>query len=102
MRYLLNNKIYDTEKSELIVIYEKSIEYKGLFVNTYPVYRHSLFKTPKGQFFVHIGDYVGRADISYDNKDYIELLSEDEVKVILNKLNEIDKYVELFDDLGEG
>ena len=102
MKYILNNKIYDTEKSELIIIYEKSIKHKGLFIDTYPVYRHSLFKTQKGQFFVHIGNYIGRTDIAYDNKDYIELLSDEDVKEILSKLNQIDKYKELFDDLEEG
>lgn len=102
MRYILNNKIYDTEKSEEIMRYEKSIEHKGMFINTYPKYEHTLYKTAKGHFFVHIGKYLGRTDISYDDKDYIELLPEDTVKEILCKLNLIDKYTELFDDLEEG
>lgn len=103
MRYMLNNKVYDTEKAQEIIKYIKPIEHKGIFgYSSYPRFRHTLYKTQKGQFFVHIGEYVGRPDISYNNKDYIELLSDNEVKAILNSLNEIDKYDELFDDLEEG
>lgn len=103
MRYLLNNKIYDTEKAKEIIKYIKPIKHKSIFgYYFYPQYRHTLYKTTKGQFFVHIGEYVGKSDISYSNKDYIELISEEEVKEILNKLNDIDKYIELFNDLEEG
>lgn len=102
MRYLLNNKVYDTEKAQEIIKYIKPIEHNGLFFKTYPKYRHTLYKTQKGKFFVHIGEYIGNPDISYVDKDYIELLSADEVKEVLNKLNEIEKYEEIFDDLEEG
>lgn len=102
MRYLLNNKVYDTEKAQEIIKYIKPIEHNGLFLKTYPKYRHTLYKTQKGKFFVHIGEYVGNSDISYGDKDYIELLSADEVKEVLNQLNEIEKYEEIFDDLEEG
>lgn len=101
-RYLLDNKVYDTEKAEEIIKYIKPIKYKGLFFNTYPKYRHTLYKTQKGKFFVHIGEYVGNPEILYDDKDYIEILSADEVKEILNKLNDIEKYDEIFGDLEEG
>lgn len=102
MRYLIKNKVYDTEKAQEIIKYIKQIEHKGLFVTTYPKYRHTLYKTQKGQFFVHIEEYVGQTDVAYSDKDYIELLSENEVKEILNKLNKIEIYNKLFDDLEEG
>ena len=102
MKYLINGKVYDTEKSQEIIKYTQGIEHKGLFVTTYPRYEHTLYKSPKGQFFVHIGEYVKQSAVVYSDKDYIELLSEEEVKEILNQLNEIDKYKELFDDLEEG
>lgn len=51
MRYMLNNKIYDTEKAQEIVQYTKPIEHKSLFFTTYPRYTHTLYKTQKGQFF---------------------------------------------------
>ena len=102
MRYILNNKVYDTEKAKEIIQYIKPIEHKGSFgMYFYPKYEHTLYKSIKGQFFVHIGNYVG-TEICYPDKDYIELLSENDVKKILNKLNKIDLYNELFDDLEEG
>ena len=101
-KYLLNNKVYDTDKAEEVIKYKKTIEHNGLFCKTYPEYRHTLYKTQKGQFFVHIGEYVGDFDVSYNNKDYIELLDIDEVKDILNRLNAIEQYKKFFDDLEEG
>lgn len=101
MKYLINNKVYDTEKAQEIIKYIKPIEHKGLFVTTYPRYRHTLYKTKKGQFFVHVGECLTQ-DIAYSHKNYIELLSDDEVKAILNNLNAINQYNELFDDLEEG
>lgn len=103
MRYLLDNKIYDTEKAQEIITYIKSVPCEGPFnLTTYPRYRHTLYKTTKGQFFVHIGKHVKESPVTYNDKDYIELLTEDKVKEILNQLNAIDKYEELFDDIEEG
>lgn len=101
MEYLLNNRIYDTEKAQEILKYKKAIEHKGLMFTTYPRYAHVLYKTKKGQFFVHVGKCL-ESDIAYPDKDYIELLSDNEVKEILNKLNAVKIYEELFDDLEEG
>lgn len=101
MRYLLNNKVYDTEKAQQILKYRKTMEHKGLVFTTYPRYEHTLYKTKKGQFFVHVGKCLEN-DIAYPDKDYIELLSDNEVKEILNKLNDVQLYNELFDDLEEG
>ena len=54
-RYLLNNKVYDTENAEEIIKYIKPIEHNGLFFKSYPKYIHTLYKTQKGHFFVHVG-----------------------------------------------
>ena len=51
---------------------------------------------------MHVGKYVGKADVSYQDKDKIELLSEKEVKEILNQLNEVETYKKIFNDLEEG
>ena len=102
MKYIIDHKVYDTEKSTEIIKYTQGIEHKGLFVTTYPKYEHTLYKSQKGQFFVHIGKYVGNTDVSYQDKDKIELLSEKEVKEILNQLNEVETYKKIFNDLEEG
>lgn len=102
MKYLINGKVYDTEKSQEIIKYVQGVENKGMFITTYPRYEHTLYKSPKGQFFVHIGKYVGKTDVSYSNKDYIELKSEEEAKEILEELNQIEKYIEVFGEMEEG
>lgn len=103
MRYLINNKIYDTEKSIKIKTFIKPIIHKSLFgLYTYPIYQHTLYKTKNGQFFVHIGKYVGNGNISYSDEDYIELYSEDKVKEVLNAINDIDTYKKLFGEIEEG
>ncbi len=101
MRYLVNHKIYDIEKSEKIIQYSKAIEHTNLLGKTYPRYEHTLYKTAKGNFFVHIGKYIG-TNFKYQDYDYIELLTEEEVKDILEELNEEELYKKLFGDLEEG
>lgn len=51
---------------------------------------------------MHVGKYVGNTGVSYQDKDKIELLSEKEVKEILNQLNEVETYKKIFNDLEEG
>lgn len=80
---------------------EKRYLMNGLWFTTYPVYRHRLYKSQKGQFFIHVGEYVGKTGI-FDDEDYIEVISEEKTKKILNQLNLIEKYEEIFNDLEEG
>lgn len=101
-RYLLNNKVYDTDKAEEIIKYRKAVKHNGLVFDTYPQYIHTLYETQKEQFFVHIGEYVKDSNVLYTDKDYIELLETDEVKEILNQLNAIEEYKKIFNDLEEG
>ena len=102
MKYLLNNKVYDTEKSKEIIKYSKSVKTPFFNFFVYPKYEHTLYKTKKGAFFVHIGKYLNSSSIIYDDLDCIELITEEEVKKILNNLNKIEKYEELFGKLEEG
>ncbi len=102
MRYLLDGKIYDTEKSEKIIKYKKGVEHKGLFLTTYPEFEHTIYKTPKGNFFVHVGKYLGEKDISYKDTDYIELISTSKVKEVLEQLNDVDIYEKIFRKIEEG
>ena len=91
------------EKAEEILKYIKTIEQKSIWgLYCYPKYECTLYKTQKGNFFVHVGKYVGNTDVSYQDKDKIELLSEKEVKEILNQLNEVETYKKIFNDLEEG
>lgn len=48
MKYLLNNKVYDTEKAEEILKYIKTIEQKSIWgLYRYPKYECTLYKTQK-------------------------------------------------------
>lgn len=102
MRYLVNNQVYDIEKSKKILEYIKPIECTTLLLGKmYPRYEHTLYRTAKGKFFVHVGKYTG-SSFGFRDEDYIELLTEDEVKRILENLNKIELYEELFGELEEG
>lgn len=46
-RYLLNNKVYDTDKAEEIIKYRKAVKHNGLVFDTYPQYIHTLCKVEK-------------------------------------------------------
>ena len=95
--------INEAKKAEEILKYIKTIEQKSIWgLYCYPKYECTLYKTQKGNFFVHVGKYVGNTNVSYQDKDKIELLSEKEVKEILNQLNEVETYKKIFNDLEEG
>ena len=47
MKYLIGNKVYDTETAQEVIKYIKQIEHNGLFVNTYQKYEHTLYKKLK-------------------------------------------------------
>lgn len=102
MKHLLNNKVYDTEKSKEIIKYSKAVKTPFFNFFVYPKYEHTLYKTKKGVFFVHIGKYLNSSSVIYNDLDYIELIAEEEVKKILNNLNKIEEYEELFGKLEEG
>ena len=97
MQYLVNNRIYDTEKAEKIISYSKSSEINRVgYLTIYKKYKHTLYKTKKDRYFVIIEDYK---DIE---REKIELLTETEVKDLLCELNAIDKYKDLFGNIEEG
>lgn len=97
MRYLINNKLYDTEKSEKIITFEKSLEIWSIGgVTMYKKFTHVLYKTNKGKYFLIIENCKNSA---YDE---IQLLTETEVKDLLCELNAIDTYELLFGEIEEG
>lgn len=97
MQYLVNNRIYDTEKAEKIISYSKFLEINRLGCLTmYKKYKHTLYKTKKDRYFLVIEDY------KHIEHEEIELLTETEVKDLLCELNAIDEYKDLFGELEEG
>lgn len=93
MRFIVDNKIYDTDKAELLAEGERQYEEKSFLLDCtfYPHYKTKLYKTEKGNyFFVYIRD----------SKNLIEVTDEETAKGWLMYKN-YSKYVELFGELEE-
>lgn len=97
MKAIIGNKLYDTEKAELIYDYLKNEPQPCFWNNKLPInYWRAvdIYKTSKGQYFLHIH--------TKDNlKERIELIEECDVKNIIQKLNP-DQYIEIFGEVEEG
>ena len=94
MRFIVNNKIYDTDKAELLAegiyeVREPSI-FKGF--DTVCKCKSKLYKTQKGTYY-----FVYEYKLSH----CIELVTEDEAKSWLMHAD-YSKYAELFGELEEG
>lgn len=94
MKFIVENKIYDTDKAELIAEgYRKFKEYSSLLgVYLYPERMSQLYKTKKGAYFF---------TYEYSLKHCMELVTEDEAKSWLMRAD-YSKYAELFGELEEG
>ena len=92
MRFIANNKIYDTDKAELLCTGKKQWELKTSFGILCPTRETTLYKTAKGSyFFTSKGDY---------DQYHIEVTNEEIAKRFLVR-NNYDKYAELFGELEE-
>lgn len=100
MKFIVNNKIYDTDTSEEICKFKKAMPIKNLLGTIYPMFRCTLYKSKKGQFFYYIGEAVGT--VTYSDYNEIRLLTETETKELLTKLNDVETFNKLFNDLEEG
>lgn len=86
-RYILNDKIYDTEKSRKIFSF-RHLENTNFFGIEYGYWVTAvLFKTQNGNWFYETSE----------NKAYV--YSENDVKRLLKKLNQVDIYEEHFKEL---
>ena len=92
MKFIVNNKLYDTEKAELLCTFSKQWESKTIFGTLYPSRETKLYKTAKGAFFLTCVANYGTG--------YIEVISEATAKYYLMR-NAYDKYVEMYGELEE-
>lgn len=76
MKAIINNLLYDTDKSEIL--------YQDL--NTYPI--RILYLSKNLRLFMTVGDEISNAD-------------QEELKYFLGTVN-VDKYMELFGEVEEG
>lgn len=108
MKQIIDNKLYNTEKSKLIYSYIKNIPEFIYFLGdkyTFDCWRHvDLYKTSKGNYFIHVkqSDKKKSSAIicSTKKEEYIKPISYDEAKKVVQKLD-IDKAIELFGEIEE-
>ena len=92
MRFIVDNKIYDTEKSELLCTFDKRWKIKTLCSVIYPLRETKLYRTAKGAYFLTCKKNCNDMDI--------EVIEEDAAKEYL-MYNNYDKYAEMFGELEE-
>lgn len=88
MKAILDNKLYDTKKSELVFSYQSSVESAMKLLGVYPMYvTHyiDIYKTQKGAYFEH-DKYV----------DTLTLTTAKQVRTLIQKLDP-ERYMALFD-----
>ena len=93
MRFIVGNKLYDTEKSEKILNYATIFKYKTAFGNSSVQKPTTLYKTEKDNWFNIIS--------INESKQEIKTLNLNDVKKIFLDLNKIELYEKYFDKLEE-
>jgi hypothetical protein len=93
MKAIINNKLYDTEKCEVVYEFRINYPYKSFFnsnsyINDWNNVQY--LKTKKGNYILHNTD-----------KNMIEEVSLFEVKKTISQLDP-NKYIELFGEVEEG
>lgn len=90
---IINNKMYDTEKAELVVAYRRRVDMgpvmSGSDIHWTPMHDCLLYKTAKGNYFEHDGD-----------TDAITPRDEKWARDLIRRLYP-DKYIELFGEVEE-
>ena len=92
MKFIVNNKLYDTDKAELLCTLKKQWECNTFFGKLYPYRDTNLYKTAKGNYFLTCKGGYGES--------IIEVIGEVDAKNYLMR-NNYTKYVELFGALEE-
>jgi len=96
VKKIIDNKLYDTEKAEKIFNFRQQRK-TGNFgdYNFYRWFNVEVYKTKKNNYF-----FYGYIKDSLDNKEFLEVVSEENVKDVMKELDP-DKYIKLFGDIEE-
>ena len=92
MKLIVDYKIYETEKSEILCTFDKRWQIKTLCSVIYPLRETKLYRTAKGAYFLTCKKNCNDMDI--------EVIEEDAAKEYL-MYNNYDKYAEMFGELEE-
>lgn len=97
MKAIINDKIYDTDNCELLLTYKREILNTNNF--EFIKYKTELFKTKKGTYLRYTSN---SSSFFYKDINELVILSKEEVKELLRRLNEVDLYQKEFGKLEEG
>lgn len=93
MKFIVNDKIYDTDKAEVLCTFVTEWEIQtSIFGGPWSRMNTTLYKTAKGSYFITCKDF-------YD-KSYIKVIGEKKAKRYLMYHN-YEKYAEMFGPLEE-
>lgn len=93
MKKIINNKIYDTEKCDIIYTFRKNYPIPCLFIEGYQFNNFidtQILRTKKGTYLEYCKE-----------KNILNIVNEKWVKDLIKRLD-ADKYIELFGKLEEG
>ncbi len=102
MKAIIDNKIYDTDKCELLFTYHRRILKKGIFYEYGVWYEAKVLKTTKGTYLRYTNKPVEKGYEDINELNELVIITEEEVKKVLIELNEIDLYQKEFGKLEEG
>jgi hypothetical protein len=90
MKAIIDGKLYDTDKAELITLFKRYVKPRSLLIEEFQEWvMCELYKTPKGAWFEIVG-----TDTRNPTLNVIPL---EQAKIII-KIADIDKFLELFPD----
>lgn len=99
MEAIIDNKIYDTDKCELLLTYHRRILRKGTFGDYHVWYEAKILKTTKGTYLRYTNKPLEKG---YEDINELVIITEEKVKKVLIELNEVTLYEKEFGKLEEG
>ena len=99
MKKIIDNKIYDTDKCDVILEYQTKIPVSTFFGISNPSFQAKILKTQKGTYLKYIGKC---ASYNFDDLNEIEIVSEQDVKNLMLEISAVDEYEKVFGKLEEG
>lgn len=86
MKKIINGKLYDTEKADLILKFRKKVNIKSLFGDIYTWANSELYKTKNDAWFEVVG-------VNFENPEINSITTEQAKEIIIT---DPDKFCELY------
>ncbi len=99
MKKIIENKIYDTDKCDVILEYQQKIPVSTFFGIIDQYFNAKIYKTKKGTYL----NFVGKCEnVYFKDLNKIEVVSEEYVKNLMIEIASVDEYIKNFGQLEEG